>query len=414
MSDQCLTLPMARPVIAAPQAPAATTGSLWSAAFLALGTFAIGTEGFMIAPLLPTMAADFGMSVPLVASLVIVFTLVMSLSSPVTTVFTGAMNRRAVLLSAIGLLTAGNLVAAVSPGFGTLMVARIMMAIASGLYVPAANALAGAVVGPDKRGRALAIVSGGMTIAFALGLPIGAVVGHALGWRATFAMVAVMGVVAIVGIAVGIDRNAGSGLPVASLRDRLGVVGQSAVRRLLAVTLFWSIGAYAAYPYIAPYLTSVLDFGAGGIGATVSMWGAFAAVGVMTGGTLNDRFGSSRVVAASLLLLAASFLVVAVATLLSPVAALVPVLAGIAVWGFSVWSFFPAQMARLIAAGTPSQASVALSLNTSTMYFGFSVGSAIGAGVLGTGAVWGIGLVAGLSEVIASALDRRVGDGAAK
>jgi len=401
---------MADPDIVSAGAPAAPSGSLWPTAFLALGTFAIGTEGFMIAPLLPTMAVDFHMSVPLVASLVIVFTLVMSLSSPVTTVLTGSMNRRAVLLSAISLFTAGNLVAAVSPDFATLMVARIMMAVASGLYVPAANALAGAVVGAEKRGRALAIVSGGVTIAIALGLPIGAVVGHALGWRATFAMVAAMGVTAIVGITVGIDRNAGSGLPVAGLRDRFGVVGQSAVRRLLAVTLFWSVGAYAAYPYVAPYLTSVLGFGASGIGATVSMWGTFAALGVMTGGMLNDRFGSNRVVAGSLALLAASFLVMAMATALSPIAALLPVLAAVAAWGFSVWSFFPAQMARLIAAGTPSQASVALSLNTSTMYFGFSVGSAIGAGVLGTGAVWGIGLVAGISEAIALVLDRRVRD----
>ena len=416
MSDPCLSLPMSAPsplTLAVPPVPTmrrpAAVGTLWSAAFLALGTFAIGTEGFMIAPLLPTMAADFGMGLPWVASLVIVFTLVMSLSSPVSTVLTAALNRRAVLLGAIALFTVGNLLAAVSPGFATLMVARIMMAIASGLYIPAANALAGAVVGAEKRGRALAIVSGGMTIAIALGLPIGAVVGNALGWRATFAMVALLGMVAIVGITLGIDRDAGAGLPVASLRERIGVIGQPAVRRLLAVTLFWSIGAYEAYPYIAPYLTTVLGFGAGGIGATVSMWGSFAAFGVVTGGTLNDRFGSDRVVAGSLMLLGASFAVMAVAPALSPAAALVPVLAAVAVWGFSVWSFFPAQMARLIAAGTPAQASVALSLNTSTMYFGFSLGSAIGAGVLGTGALWAIGLVAAVSEAVGLVLDRRRG-----
>ncbi len=76
-------------------------------------------------------------------------------------------------------------------------------------------------------------------------------------------------------------------------------------------------------------------------------------------------------------------------------------------WGFSVWSFFPAQMARLIAAGSPAQASVALALNTSTMYLGFSVGSAMGAGIIAVGVLWAIGAVAAVSELLAVVLDRR-------
>ncbi|WP_118137961.1 MFS transporter [Oceanicella sp. SM1341] len=381
--------------------------ALLPAGFLALGTFAIGTEGFMIAPLLPRMAADLGMPVPEVATLVVVFTLALALSSPVTTVLTGRMSRRRVLLLAMGLFTLGNFLAAWSPGFAVLMAARVLMAVAAGLYTPAANALAGAVVAPGLRGRALAIVSGGMTIAIALGLPLGALVGHAFGWRATFLAVALMGLVALAGILGGIAREAGSGQAVAGLRARISVIGQRRVRRLLAVTLFWSVGAYAAYPYIAEYLSAVLGFGAGGIGAAVSMWGVFAALGVVAGGMLNDRFGSLRVVRGSLVLLGLSFWALAAATGLGAQAALLPVLGAIAAWGFSVWSFFPAQMARLIAAGPGEQAGVALALNTSTMYLGFSLGSAAGAGILGSGALWGIGVLAGCSELVSLLLDRR-------
>ncbi|MFC0407124.1 MFS transporter [Roseomonas elaeocarpi] len=387
-------------------APRPGSNSLMPAAFLGLGTFAIGMEGFMIAPLLPTIAADLGMSLPAVAMLVVVFTLVLALSSPVTTVLTGRLNRRDTLVLAMAVFTAGNLVAAFSPGFGTLLLARILMAVAAGLYAPGASALAGALVEPEKRGRALAIVSGGMTVAIALGLPLGSMIGHAFGWRSTFLAVAVMGLLAIAGVIGGVHRTAGSGMAVSGFGERIGVIRQSAILRLLAVTLFWSIGAYTAYPYIAPYLSSVLGFGAGGVGATVSLWGVFAAIGVMTGGALNDRFGSARVVAGSLLLLAAAFLAMAASTLLPAGFALVPILVAVATWGFSVWSFFPAQMARLIAAGPSSQASVALSLNTSTMYLGFSIGSAIGAGILGAGAMWGIGLLAGLSEILAFVLNK--------
>lgn len=383
-------------------------GSLLPPAFLALGTFAIGTEGFMIAPLLPTIADDLGMSLSATAMLVVVFTLVLAVSSPISTVLTASLRRRDTLLLAMAIFTAGNLIAALSSSFATLMLARVMMAVASGLYIPGANSLAGVIVPAGKRGRALAIVSGGMTIAIALGLPLGAVVGHAFGWRTTFLAVAAMGLVAIAGIGLGIRSDAGLGIAVASLKQRLGVVRRPAILRLLAVSLFWAIGAFTAYPYIASYLKAVLDFGAAGISATVSMWGLAAAIGVTVGGTLNDRFGSNRVVLSSLVALSIAFAALAVATLLAPAGALVVALPAIAAWGFSVWSLFPAQMARLIAAGPVSEASVALALNTSTMYLGFSIGSAIGAGIIGIGAVWAIGVMAALAELVAMMLDRRV------
>ena len=381
---------------------------LLPAGFLALGTFAIGTEGFMIAPLLPVMAKDFALPVPTIALLVIVFTLVLALSSPVTTVATGRMARKQVLLIAMALFAIGNVVAALSSSFTVLIAARVLMAIAAGLYVPAANGLAGVIVPPTMRGRALAIVSGGQTLAIALGLPLGGLIGHAFGWRATFLLVGAMSLVAIAGILTGIGRDAGQGIAVASLRERVSVVAQRSVLRLLAVSLFWSIGAFAAYPYIAEYLSAVLAFGPLEITASVSLWGLCAAAGVMTGGVLNDRFGASTVVRGSLVLLALSFLALAVATVLPPGVSLGLVMTAVAVWGFTVWSFFPAQMARLIGAGVPSQAPVALALNTSTMYFGFSIGSALGATVLGAGAIWAIGVVAAMAELIALGLNAAI------
>lgn len=202
-----------------------------------------------------------------------------------------------------------------------------------------------------------------------------------------------MGLVAIVGILLGIRRDAGSNVAVASLSERLGVVRQPTVLGLLGVTLFWSVGAFVAYPYIAPYLAEVLGFGPTGISVSVSAWGLAAAVGVTVGGSLNDRLGSRRVVVGSLVVLGLSFLTLALATRLAPALARVPVLAGVVGWGFSVWSFYPAQLARLIGAGPAAQAPVALALNTSTMYLGFSLGSAIGA-------------TAAASEIIALVLDR--------
>jgi len=379
--------------------------SMLPAWFLALGTFAIGTEGFMIAPLLPTISNDLGMSLSATAMLVVVFTLVLALSSPIATVITGGLRRRDTLLLAMTLFTGGNLIAAFAPGFGTLIFARILMAVAAGLYAPNANALAGMIVPAEKRGRALAIVSGGMTIAIALGLPLGSIIGHAFGWRSTFLMVAAMGAAAVIGILAGVGRNAGAHMTIASLSERISVVRQAPVLKLLSVTLFWSMGAYTAYPYIAPYLSQTLGFADRGIAATVTLWGIFAALGVFTGGSLNDRFGSLKVANFSLVALALFFAALAAATILAGVAAVLLALLAVAGWGFSVWSFFPAQMARLIGAGGHSHASVTLSLNTSTMYLGFSIGSAIGAGIIAIGNVWMIGAAAAAMEFVALALD---------
>ncbi|AYD03003.1 MFS transporter [Neorhizobium sp. NCHU2750] len=384
------------------RAPAPSMLPAW---FLALGTFAIGTEGFMIAPLLPTIAGDLAMSLSATAMLVVVFTLVLALSSPVATVLTARLRRRDTLLLAMSVFMGGNLIAAFAPRFDTLILARILMAVAAGLYAPNANALAGMIVPSEKRGRALAIVSGGMTIAIALGLPLGSVIGHAFGWRATFLMVAGMSAIAVIGILFGVERQAGAHMAIPSLAQRIGVVRRKPVLQLLSVTLFWSMGAYTAYPYIAPYLSGTLGLGDIGIAATVTLWGIFAAFGVFAGGALNDRFGSSTVASLSLVALATSFAFLALATILPAAAAFLLALLAVAGWGFSVWSFFPAQMARLIVAGGQSQASLALSLNTSTMYLGFSIGSALGAGIIAGGGVWMIGAAAAAMEILALLLN---------
>jgi predicted MFS family arabinose efflux permease len=156
---------------------------------LALGAFAVGTEGFMIAAILPKIAEDLAVGLQMAGQLVTIFALVYAISSPILTALTGGVHRRKLLIATIGLFTLGNLVAASAPGYWSLVLARILIAVAAGLYGPNANALAGAVVPEQRRVRALAIVNGGFSVAVALG----ALIGSHLGWRMTFIGVAVLG-----------------------------------------------------------------------------------------------------------------------------------------------------------------------------------------------------------------------------
>jgi predicted MFS family arabinose efflux permease len=350
---------------------------------MALGTFAVGTEGFMIAPLLPDIAADMSIEVHHAGYLVVVFALAYAISSPILTTLTARLNRRQLLIVCMAAFSVANLLAWSAWSYGALMAARILLAFIAGLYVPNANALASVIVPVAHRGRALAVINGGTTMALVLGVPLGQMIGYRFGWRLTFASVAVLAFLATVGLLLGLSSGIGSALPTVAWRDRLLVVRQPAVLRGLLVTALWATGAYVLYTYLAVYLKAATDIGDAHLGLVFLLWGVFAAIGVFCGGSLNDRFGARRVIIPALILLALSFFgLSAIGWLIPQGRAVLPVLLCIAVWGLSAWAFFPAQQARLIEIGGLQSAPIVLSLNASFMFFGFSLGAAVGSATL--------------------------------
>jgi predicted MFS family arabinose efflux permease len=222
--------------------------------WLALGTFAIGTEGFMIAALLTMIAADIRVSLAQAGLLVSIFALAYATSSPVLTALTGRMDRRRLLIASMSLFAVLNLAAATTHTFLALAAARVLLAFAAGLFTPNANALAGTLVPAEQRGRAIAMVNGGLTAAIALGVPLGALVGERLGWRMTFVGVGALSAIAAVGLARGLPRGVGAAMVTASLGDRVRAVRDPRVARTLLVTTLWAGGSYAVYTYVAPLL----------------------------------------------------------------------------------------------------------------------------------------------------------------
>jgi predicted MFS family arabinose efflux permease len=370
--------------------------------WLALGTFAVGTEGFMIAAVLPRIARDLAVSLSAAGQLVTIFALTYALSSPVLTALTGGINRRKLLIYAMAVFAVGNLVAAEATGYGSLAGARILLALAAGLYVPGAAALAGSLVPLERRGRALSIVTGGFGAAVALGVPLGAFVGNQFGWRTTFLGVAGLGALALVGVMVGIPRGAGSGIPAASLRERAAVAREPAVLSALLTTTLWGMGAYSVYTYIAPYLARVTGLEGTRIGIIVFLFGASALAGLLSGGVVIDRIGSRRVIVGALGVMAVAILSLSFsAWYLAPPAALVAVMVAVVLWGFFGWAFFPAQQARLIGLTGLKSASIVLSLNASFQYIGFSLGAFLGSRVLSQGGVADLGWAGALCTVAA-------------
>ncbi len=373
----------------------------------------------MIAALLPRIATDLAVSLQAAGQLVTIFALTYAVSSPFLTALTGGINRRKLLIGSMVAFTLANLVAARATGYASLAWARVLLAGAAGLYVPNAAALAGAMVPAERRGRALAIVTGGISLAVALGVPLGALIGGRFGWRMTFVGVAVLGAAALAGLLIGIPRSAGSGIAAAGLRDRLALVRQPAVFATLSITTLWAAGAYTVYTYIAPFLASVAGVGASAIGYVLFLFGAAAFSGLLLSGLATDRFGSRRVISTSLPLLAIALVSFSLsARYLVPSAALGPILAALVLWGVAGWSFFPAQQNRLIAMVGLKGASVVLSLNASFQYLGFSIGAGLGSLVLSRGGVADLGWVGALCVAAALVLHRlcgsQVGDLACK
>lgn len=370
--------------------------------WLALGAFAIGTEGYVVAGLLPTVATDLHVSIAAAGQLITVFALAYALGSPLLAVATGKMERKRLLLVSLAVFGVLNLAAALTQSYAMLLVVRIGLALAAGTFVPAASAYAVAVMPAAQRGRALSIVFAGMTVAMMLGVPMGVLLGGHFGWRSTFIAVAGLAAIAWVGLATSL-RPVASSLTV-SLRERLEIARRPDVFAILLNTLVGLAGVYVIYSYLSPLLTQTAHFGPTGIAVLLFAFGTSAALGNFVAGRIVDRVGPRRLLAAIFTTLTVVF------GSLSLVAAYVPAAAAqwlilpiLVLWGLLGGSFPSAQQLRM-ASLAPRLAPVTLALNASAIYLGVSLGAFIGSLVMTHGTVAELGWVGAAFEIVALAL----------
>ena len=369
--------------------------------WLAVAAFAIGTEGFVIAGLLPVIAGDLQISVAAAGQLVTVYALTYAVGSPILAVIFNNFDRKDVLTLALCSFIAGNLLAVAAANFPLLLASRMLMALGAGLCMPTAVGVATALASPERRGRAIALVVSGLTVATVVGVPLGSLIGNQFGWRATFALVAVLGAVALAGLLFGLPR----GLPrtTATLGQRLAVARHGAVLTALATTMLWAIGGFIVFTYLSVPLRN-LGFDASGISFALLVFGVAAAIGNMLGGTLADRLGPVPTAALGLAGMALALILQScVLKFTSTEQARYVVLLLIFLWGISGWTFYPAQVASILRID-PQASVIALSLNASAMYFGFAIGGAAGGFVLSVLGPTDLGWIGGGSVAAALAL----------
>jgi len=349
-----------------------------SLGWLALGAFAIGTESFMVAGLLPVLAADLQISAARAGQLVLLFALSYAIGSPLMAALLARFGRRRLLVVSLAAFSGLTLAASMAHGFVQLALARVALGLVAGVFLPTASAVAAVMVSPALRGRALAIVTGGGTVAVALGVPLGAWIAGWGGWRTAYLLIAAVAALATWGLALGLPRELAQA-PVAEKRaPAFAIAREPGVLPGLLVSLLWATGGFSFYTYIALFLSHTLGFGAEGTGAVFFAIGVAAAIGTAAGGWASDRFGADRMAQGFALMLVLILGGLSFAAQMLPHGLALPSIVGLsALWGFAGWGFGPAQAVRLIRLA-PERAPMTLSLNASAIYLGIAAGSGLG------------------------------------
>lgn len=335
----------------------------------ALANLVIGSGAFVVSSIVAPIADDLGTSVPAAGQAMTAYALSTAAIAPAVLIATGRWPRRSALLATLALFLAGNVVCALAPNLATLLAGRVLMGLGAA-FTPIAAGIAIALVEPQRRGKALAYVFLGMSLSYVIGVPLGAWIGLAWGWRWPIAAVALATAVLIALVAWKVPRDVKA--PGASF-DGLGVLfTRSAVLWPLAMTLLYFTAIFSVFSYIGPVLKALNPMTPTLLSVTLALFGVAGAVGTVIGGWANDRFGSRRTLVVQLSILAT---MMACVPLTQGSYALT--LAAFLVWGTAGFGMMAPQQTRLAVAGG-AQAPLALSLNTSMLYGGTAVGAAVG------------------------------------
>ena len=298
-SRAVLALVVSAPAVAtmpAPPAPSTRTAVLAIVA-LALGGFAIGTTEFVTMGLLPDIARGVDASIPSAGHLISAYALGVVVGAPVIAALGARLPRR---LLALGLMVAflvGNLLSALAPAYGTLMIARFVAGLPHGAYFGVASLIAASLVRPGLRGRAVSSVMLGLAVANVAGVPAATWLGQHLGWRSAYWAVVVIGALTIVAVLTVVPNAPGRAE--ASIRSELGALKRPQVVLTLLVGTVGFGGMFAMYSYIAPIVTDEAGRSDGFVPVVLLAFGVGGLLGTALGGRLADRALFPSLVAAT-------------------------------------------------------------------------------------------------------------------
>jgi DHA1 family inner membrane transport protein len=340
--------------------------SLWT---LFLGAFVVGSAELVVVGVLNLIARDMAVPISTAGTLVTAYALGISVGGPILTAVSIRFGRRPLLRLALAAYVAGNMLAVVAANFGMLLVARILTGALHGLFIGVAFAVAASLVPPERLGRGISMVLGGIAVSTALGVPLGTLIGQELGWQAPFVAIVVLGLVALVATLLVIPPvpNTGSGGFAAQARHALA----PRVLAVLGLGVLIMGGQFATLTYLALFLEQVTGVSGPVVSVFLLAYGIANAVGTFAGGWAADRN------AVRTLMLANMLLVLALGALY--LTGSVPVLAALALcgWGLVGFGLVPSLQYRVVSLAGPGR-DLAATLPASAVTAGIAVGALAG------------------------------------
>ncbi|GAA4657289.1 MFS transporter [Streptomyces chumphonensis] len=350
---------------------------LWLPA-LFLSVFTFYTDDHVISGILPELADGLSVSEAVAGQLVTVFSLTIAVATPVAGFLLFRAARRTVVLTALGVFTVVNFVAALVDHYAVMVVLRIIAALAASAATPLIFAST-AELAPDRlRGRYLSVLAVGITGSIAFGVPLGSWIGTALGWQATFTAMGCCGALSLLLVAASLPETEPKA-PV-PFREQVRALSARPISLALAGGALAVMGSVMLLTYLAPFLQGLLHDGDGVRALVFAVLGVAGTVGVFAGGWATDRLGPDRTIRLGLVVFVAVMATLAALWTLRPVPLYV-FMPLVVVWGVTAYLSAPAVQARLhhVAGDLTAQA---LALNTSAGYLGIAVGGALGGLIL--------------------------------
>ncbi len=361
---------------------------------LALITFMVSTSEYVIAGILDKVAASNNISVSVAGQLITVFALANAFGSPLVVMATTKMNQRKLLMLSLVLMVLGSLMTITLPGFGFLIVSRIVLALGSGVFAIAAKTAAAKLAPPEKQAGAIGTVILGFSAAIIIGVPLGRVIATDYDWKIIFVGIGVLSLLAIFVIMRTIPAT--NNKEVVPLSKQLSFLKNPKILMGLGVTFFWQLGYGVMYSYIAPFLLTVTAMSEREVSGALFAFGIATLIGSKFGGFMTDRIGNPRTLVGGLVVHVIAL--VLLSTIANSTFVVIPLLM---LWSFSAWSSGPGLQYNLVWLA-PEASGIMLSLYGSFIQLGIAAAAGIGGIAVKSTSILAISWIGATSVAIAA------------
>lgn len=382
-----------------PKSTVSENALLWT---LLIGNFVIGTGVMLVPGTLNEIATSLQISVATAGQLITAGAITVCIGAPLLAAAVAQLDRRALLAASMLWFAFMHAACALAPGYTSLLTLRVLAIISAAIFTPQAAAVAGMLVAPERRGRAITTVFLGWSIASVVGAPLSALIGGTYGWRTAFWILAILSLLCAVLVWRVIPKAVKP--PAITKTMWQETLGSKLLIITVLVTVLSSTGQFVQFAYFSPYIVQVLKGTATDVALLFGVFGLFGVIGSFAVSRTIDRMGPPQAVMITLLLIATSLLLWPLGTGIASLALItIP-------WGLGCFASNSAQQTRLVALA-PAMASVSVALNTSALYLGQGIGSAMGGVMVSQGWMqhlhWA-GLAALLLAVLVSAWAHRI------